>query len=65
MPILNDAIVKAMLTLEAAEKQFMSYGYHHNEKGAMDKAETNFGYAVQCGDALEHLRLAMEAEPLP
>jgi hypothetical protein len=37
------------------------YGYHHKEKGATDKAATNFGYAAECGNALEHLRLAVES----
>ena len=58
MSLMGDAIAKAMSALRAAEAQFTFYAEHHREKGADDKAATNYGYATVCGDALEHLKLA-------
>jgi hypothetical protein len=58
MSLMGDAIEKAMSALDKAEKQFTSYAEHHRAKGADDKAATNYGYALICGDALEHLKLA-------
>ncbi len=62
MRIEKKIIDKAILALEASEKKFMDYGYHHKQKGDIDKATSNFGYAVRCGDALEHLKLAVEVD---
>jgi hypothetical protein len=59
MSLMDDAIEKAMSALDRAEKQFTSYAEHHKAKGAGDKAATNYGYAVLCADALEHLKLAV------
>jgi hypothetical protein len=64
MSLMSDAIEKALSTLDKAEKQFTAYAEHHHAKGADDKAATNYGYAVLCGDALEHLKLAIDHEGL-
>ena len=56
------AINAAIAALEKAEKQFMLYAEHHRAKGATDKAATNYGYVVVCGDAMEKLKLAMEPQ---
>jgi hypothetical protein len=68
----QEAIAKAMAALEAAEKQFTTYAEHHKlqanaayatkieRERRLAQASTNYGYAVLCGDALEHLKLAVE-----
>jgi hypothetical protein len=62
MTMMNEAVAKAVSALRAAEAQFTFYAEHHREKGADDKAATNYGYATMCGDALEHLKLAVGRE---
>jgi hypothetical protein len=60
MSFMDAAIGQAMTALDKAEKQFTSYAKYHRAKGADDKAATNYGYALICGDALERLKLATE-----
>ena len=74
MTLGQDAVVKALIALDKAEKQFTRYAEHHKlqaDAALTDKAErdkrtaqagTNYGYATVCGDALEHLRLAFPYE---
>lgn len=54
----HSAVTKAMDALDKAEKQFTFYAEHHKAKGDTEKAATNYGYAVVCGAALEHMKLA-------
>jgi hypothetical protein len=54
---IGEAVAKAMVALEEAERQFTRYAEHHRAKGADDKAATNCGYARRCGVALEHLKI--------
>jgi len=58
----QDAISNAMQALSKAEKQFTSYAEHHRAKGADEKAATNYGYALMCGDALEYLKFVFIGE---
>jgi hypothetical protein len=58
------AIELAMTALGQAERQFTFYAEHHYEKGATDKAATNYGYAVVGGNALERLKLVFGSDRL-
>jgi hypothetical protein len=58
----QDAVVKALIALDRAEKQFTFYAEEHTRKGSTEKAATNYGFATVCGDALEHLKLAFPYE---
>ena len=60
---MNIAIASAIEALEKSEKQFTAYAEHHQAKGALDKATTNYGFAVMCGRACEHLKLVQMAVP--
>jgi hypothetical protein len=62
---IREAVVKALAALDKAEKQFAFYAEHHRAKGAGDKAATNAGYSIMCGDALEGLRLYFRPSNAP
>jgi hypothetical protein len=69
------AIIKAMATLDKAEKEFTFYAEQHKlqaDAAYADEAERskrtaqaarNYGNAAACGDALEHMKLAFGGEP--
>jgi hypothetical protein len=72
--LMSEAVAKAISALDKAEKQFTRYAEHHKlqadaayvtkieRERRLAQAATNYGYAVVCGDALEHLRLASHAQ---
>jgi hypothetical protein len=57
MSIEEDVIKEAIVALYRAEKQFTAYAQHHRAKGSLDKAATNYGYALSCGRAFEKMKL--------
>jgi hypothetical protein len=56
MTTLVDAVREALRALKISEDQFTAYAKHHLDKGAKEKAVTNYGHAMVCGLAYEKLR---------